>query len=627
MTGTVDRADESGPLAGADAGEELVVVAAAALVWVGAVVAPVVARSTGVIVIGGLLVASGLSWLARSDRDRRPIVAAAALLTGALLVGANRGAVAADDYASLAVGPLPSPVEVIGDPEPLGASGWRVEIRLDDGARVEAVANGQAGSVIGRLGVGERLEVRGRLQPVGDRPWLRTRHIVGRATITDAEVVGRPVWWRSVVEAVRQRVRAGGSTFDERPQALYHGLVLGEDRFQPPGQTLTFRLSGLSHLLAVSGQNVAFVLAAVAPLTGRLGPRRRMVALGFVLVLFALMTRLEPSVLRAVTTAGLSTWAVITGRARSGVGVLAVAVGALILADPFLVDSVGFQLSVAASAGILVLTPALTRVLPGPGWLVTPLATGLGAQMAVAPLLSHYFGPVSLVAIPANVLAGWAAAATMIWGMTIGPLAGVMPAPVDGLLQWPVVALLWWLELVAAIGARAPDPRPGLGLIAVLGVAALVARTMSIRWPGRVVVALAAFVAVTSVPRAPTVAITCGSGLRWFPAIEADGEPIPRSVLVLGPEAGLRGLEGCRRSGIRAADLVVAESGGRASAAMVTALGEVMAVGEVWAPPQHRIIGARRQLQPVWIRTGGGWLTVAPELGSDGRRLQIEVGR
>ena len=153
----------------------------------------------------------------------------------------------------------------------------------------------------------------------------RARHIVARASLHTVEPVGPPDPPVRVAEAVRERIAAGGHVLDPRPRSLYLGLVLGDDRFQSAGQELRFRLSGLTHLLAVSGQNVAFVLAVVAPLLGRLDPRWRLATVALVLSLFAVITRLEPSVLRAVVTAGLSTWAATSGRVRSGLGVLAAA--------------------------------------------------------------------------------------------------------------------------------------------------------------------------------------------------------------------------------------------------------------------------------------------------------------
>ncbi len=601
--------------------DELLAVAVAATAWLAADLAPGFCRPAGTGVAGVILAGVGLVVLARARAAVAMLLAAAVVLGGVGLAAGARGVGAADGYRPRQAGPLPSPVEVLGDPEPVGVSGWRIEVRLPDGGRVEAVAHGRAGLDLSRARVGESLTVEGRLRPIGDRSWLRTRHLVAVATITEASVRAEPAIWRTAIEAIRHRVRAGGDGLSSRRQALYHGLVLGDDRFQPPGQTLRFRLSGLTHLLAVSGQNVAFVLAAAAPIIGRFGPRTRLLALIVVLVVFALMTRLEPSVLRAVSTAGLSAWAALTGRTRSGLGVLATAVAVLVLVDPFLVDSVGFQLSVAASAGILLLTPALTRLVPGPAWLVTPLATGLGAQIAVAPLLSHYFGPVSLVTIPANLAAGWAAAAVMIWGLTLGLVAGLAPPPVAAVIQWPVDLLLGWLETVAAVGARSPDPRPGLLVVAMMACCALAARALPGRWPGWTVLGSAVVVAVAAVPRAPAEPGVCGAGIAWFPPASTS----ERSVLVIGPEARLRSVESCRRLGIRSVDLVVTLAGDRSTGSLIGAVVEVVEVGQVLAPPLHSIVGARRQVDPVTIPTGWGRLVVEPRSGSDGRQLTTRL--
>jgi len=599
--------------------DELLAVAIAGTAWFGAGLGPGFCRPAPVAVAGAALAGVGLMVLARPRSALVRALVVTVVLGGVGLLAGARGVDAADGYRPLQPGPLPSPVEVLGDPEPVGVAGWRVEIRLPDGGRVDAVAHGRAGLDLSRTEVGQSLAVEGRVRPIDDRPWLRTRHLVAVATITEVSVLGGPAPWRTAIEAVRHRVRAGGEVLSERQQALYHGLVLGDDRFQPPGQTLRFRLSGLTHLLAVSGQNVAFVLAAAAPLTGRLGPRSRLITLLVVLVVFALITRLEPSVLRAVSTAGLSSWAALTGRTRSGLGVLAAAVSVLVLVDPFLVDSVGFQLSVAASSGILLLTPALTRLIPGPGWLVAPLATGLGAQVAVAPLLSHYFGPVSLVTIPANLAAGWAAAVVMIWGLTLGLVAGLAPPPIAVVIQWPVAGLLWWLEAVAAIGARAPDPRPGLLAVTVFTCCALVARALPGPLPGRALLGLVVVVAVAAVPVAPAEPGECGVGIGWYPSGPGSG----LSVLVVGADAGLRSVESCRRLGIRSVDLVVAEGGDRSTGSLVGALVDVVEVGQVLAPPMHSIVGARRQVEPLAVPTGWGRLVVEAPAGSDGRRLVV----
>ena len=133
------------------------------------------------------------------------------------------------------------------------------------------------------------------------------------------------------------------------------GFLLGDTRELPRDVEADFRAAGLTQLLAVSGANVAFVLALTRPLLRRLPLRAQLIAGLAVLVVFGTMTRWEPSVLRACAMAACSMAALYLGRPTAGVRVLALAVVALVLADPFLIHSIGFLLSCGASAGIAVL--------------------------------------------------------------------------------------------------------------------------------------------------------------------------------------------------------------------------------------------------------------------------------
>lgn len=598
--------------------EEAVAVGMAAACWLGAWAAPPGLRPVVAAVVGLAAVAAGLALLVTSPRLGRvgPSLAVALVMVGVLLVAGHRGAGADRAHQPLPAGPLSGPAVVVGDPEPSGPAGWTVELRLPSGARIEATAFGRAGTVVSRTPVGATLTVEGRLRPVGERPWLRTRHIVALASLSTAEPMRGPGPLWAVTEVVRERIGAGADRFDDRSRALYRGLVLGDDRFQAPGQVLRFRLSGLSHLLAVSGQNVAFVLATARPLLHRLDGRRRLVVVAVLLLGFALVTRLEPSVLRAVTAAAIATWAAAGGRARSGLGVLAAAVVVLVLADPFLVDSVGFQLSVGASLGILGLGPIVDRRLPGPRWLAQPLATSLAAQAGVAPVLQHHFGPMSLVAIPANLLAGWAAAFIMTWGLSVGVVAGLSPGGVASVLQWPVGVALWWLDRVAAVGARLPGPRPGLLVVVGLVVLVLLARAVPEGVLRVTVIAIAVVALVASIPRPSPVAGPCGTGIGWYPA-----GPSSPSVLVVGERAGLGAVEACRLAGIRSVDLVVVERGARSEARVIAALREVVLAGTVLAPPRHVVLDARRLLDPMAVEVAGGRLELRPD--PSGQRIAI----
>ena len=161
---------------------------------------------------------------------------------------------------------------------------------------------------------------------------------------------------------VRALIPPATSSLGGDDAALARGLIIGDDSDQPEAMTARFRLSGLSHLTAVSGQNVALALSIVAPLLAA-RPARRCGSSATIAVIgwFVVLTRAEPSVLRAGTMAALAALAFALGSEREPPRLLAVAVVVLLLVDPLLVRSVGFWLSVGATAGVTMVGPPLQR--------------------------------------------------------------------------------------------------------------------------------------------------------------------------------------------------------------------------------------------------------------------------
>ena len=145
---------------------------------------------------------------------------------------------------------------------------------------------------------------------------------------------------------------------------MFTGLVLGDDRAQPADLADAFQGAGLTHLLAVSGQNVAFALALAGPVLRRLRLWPRLAATVAVIGLFGVMTRFEPSVLRASAMAALAATVAMVGWPVARVRIIALAVTGLLVVDPLLARSVGFQLSVCAATAIVVVAPPLASGAP-----------------------------------------------------------------------------------------------------------------------------------------------------------------------------------------------------------------------------------------------------------------------
>lgn len=326
--------------------------------------------------------------------------------------------------------------------------------------------------------LGEGIEVRAVVRALpegGYGRWLASQHVVALIDPLGAPVLAPahgPAAW---TERLRGGLRDAAARRSPRASAgLVVGLVTGDVRLLPDDDVEAMRAAGLSHLTAVSGSNVALVLAAAlgAAELLRLHARGRRVLLSATIAWFALLTRFEPSVLRAGTMAALVVVADARGVAREPLHLLAGALLLLLAVDPFLAGSLGLLLSATATLGVLVVAPALVERAPSrvPRPLAALAGVTLGAQLAVAPLLVATFGVVPLVALPANLLAvplAALASAVAVAGAVLVPIAPEPAAWVLAVAAVPASGVL----VVAERAARVPVE---LGARGLLGVAALV---------------------------------------------------------------------------------------------------------------------------------------------------------
>ena len=374
--------------------------------------------------------------------------------------------------APLDTGPVTAEVTLVADPVPDGRGGVGVDVRLY-GRRLRAHARMAPAAALDERLAGERVLLLGEVRPPGPvESALRYRHLAGRLEV-DAVVGWRPGGGVTrVANGLRRTLARGAEVLSDRHASLLAGLTLGDDRDQPVDMTDAFRAAGLTHILAVSGQNVAFVMVLAAPALSRLRFGPRLVVTLAVLAGFALVTRFEPSVLRATAMAAVAATGAALGRPASTLRVLALGVAAIMLVDPLLATSLGFQLSVAGAAGIVVGAARLEPALPGPRWLAAPVSVTLAAQLAVAPLLVATFGSVPVASLPANLLALPAAGPVMVWGLTAGLVAGLGGEAVATVVHLPTRALVAWIDGVATAAANWPLGQLRAGHVAFLGAAA-----------------------------------------------------------------------------------------------------------------------------------------------------------
>lgn len=377
-----------------------------------------------------------------------------------------------------ALGPYSGWAEVVGPSRTAGA-GVRVTLEIE-GERFDAWVYGRLRRTLGAREAGEHVWVQGVRRPHGEHPRRsQVRHVVGRFDVEVAAdwLPGAPV--HRAANRVRDSLRrAAEVSMPGADAALFTGLVIGDDSRQPAQMIHDFRRSGLSHLTAVSGQNVALVLAAAGPILRRLRPWPRWGASLALIAWFMVLTRFEPSILRAGVMGMLAVTAFVLGRRDRPVRLLAWAVLALVLADPLLVWSVSFWLSAGATAGVCLVPPWLSPRLPGPTWLRLPLAVTIGAQVGVALPALLVFGRLPLVSLVANLLAVPAAGFVMLYGLPAGLVAAGLPPLLASLVMLPAALATRWVAVVAALAARA-EPS---GAWAVVGWAAVFCAIVRRAW-------------------------------------------------------------------------------------------------------------------------------------------------
>ncbi|WP_280269275.1 ComEC/Rec2 family competence protein [Nocardia wallacei] len=491
---------------------------AAVVCWGATIVAVVAGWRVGVVVAVGLVLAGiGLgAWLIRGARGELCRMLAAVALA-AVLAGAGFAAAAAWREGRVAAHPLrvAAPgtyvtvvVTPVDDPKPLpskafGGRQWLLQANLREYRHAQTVvrAGGSVLVLVPEAGwqtvlPGQRVEFRARL----DRPWRRDLTVAVLRAQGPPTGVAAPPWWQRAAGEVRSRLAAAADrALSDDAAGLLPGLVVGDVSRLPGHVRENFVQTDLAHLTAVSGMNVSILLAAVLfsvrALT--LDARAGMALAALVLVLFVILARPSPSVLRAAVMGAIGLLALATGRRKHALSALCAAVLGLLAYLPALAVDAGFALSVLATAALILLAPNWSQWLQRRGWprfLAEACAVATAAFLVTTPIIAALTGHAGLLGILANVLVEPVIVPITILG-TVGAVLALLWMPAAVLVLTLTAPLLWWLLFVAERGAAAglsvtvPSGVPGALLVAtaaLLIIAALhrITRTTTPEPPG-----------------------------------------------------------------------------------------------------------------------------------------------
>ncbi|HEY8618737.1 MAG TPA: ComEC/Rec2 family competence protein [Dermatophilaceae bacterium] len=357
-------------------------------------------------------------------------------------------------------------------------------------------------TVVGR---GQRSESSTPVMVFGDKTWARVRwretvRVSGRFDVADPgddvvaifnpsgapTSVGEPGLIADVAEHVRSGLRDAVSGLPVDARGLLPGLVIGDTSRTPQSLTDAMLKTGMTHLSAVSGSNVAVVLAAAMGLCQVIGVRRRWrppVAL-LLLAGFVILARPEPSVLRAAVMGVIGLLGLSASRRRMGIPALSGAVLVLLCIDPWLSRSFGFALSTLATLGLLLFARPwgqwFARFLPvrlqGLG---VPIAIPVAAQAMCGPVVVLLQGSVTLIGVVANLLAAPLVAPATVLGVSVA-LVALISHPLAVLLGWlgalPTLGIAWVARACADVPMGTlpwPDGAPGAILLALLSIGLL----------------------------------------------------------------------------------------------------------------------------------------------------------
>jgi competence protein ComEC len=386
-------------------------------------------------------------------------------------------------------------VVLVGDvasPPVPGGYGYRADLRVERlwykgretlrGGGVEVFTFDLSG-----VGVGDRVRVDGEisLPRPGDDGFDYGRYLSSKRISAVVEATGVwPVGESGWIGRVHRRTETAlGYGLRPREAAIVRGMVLGDRSLIPEDLEVAFRRSGVTHVLAISGQHVA-VLAAVIyfALRGLTVPLAARTSVTLVLIwLYILIAGAPPSAIRAGVVATFVLGARLIGRQASPLHFMTTMLAAVLAYNSELVYSTGFQLSVAAVFGILLLRRPLRSFVAKT--LMRPfrsslkgvselLAVSLSAQIATAPIIAAAFGEVSVIGALTNLLAVPLSGPILTLGLLASLGGNVAPAlayPLNAANGSLVTLLAWSSQAASAMPfAVVPTPAVTLTLVASL---------------------------------------------------------------------------------------------------------------------------------------------------------------
>lgn len=450
---------------------------------VGAIAAAILAGAAGgaeppvaLAILLGASALAGAGWLvaaafAHPVAGRRiAVLAAGALAISIRLLIAPPAMPPIDVALPAGAGPWPAVIVTVG-PLREGARPAVVELEEPTGLLVAATLPAWPAVVPGDL-----VAIDGELEPRPDGEYgdyLRRIGAAGSLRARSVTLRPAPADTGRVLESLRRGADAAlGRAIPEPEGGLASGILIGLRDRVDRDLAAAFTAVGASHVVAISGWNIAIVAATLGALAGRVARRRRAALTAAAIVTYVVFVGASPSVVRAAAMAGVVLMARELGRPSTAAAAIGWAVTLLLVLDPRLIDDVGFRLSALATAGLIAWGTPLSARLAGPSpgrfraWLAESLGVSLAAQLATLPIVALEFGRLSIVSpvvnlgvVPLVAPAMAAGVVALLGGALTAAGAPALLATLGGLPAWAILS-----AIVALVRAGAAVPFASVAL-------------------------------------------------------------------------------------------------------------------------------------------------------------------
>jgi competence protein ComEC len=247
------------------------------------------------------------------------------------------------------------------------------------------------------------------------------------------------------VNAVRQKlILLFSKTLPSPSSSLLLGIIFGIKEQMPKNFTDNLRTTGVFHVIAASGMNVTLIGGFVSGFLTLFLKRQIAIFLSILgIIFYAILAGLEPSIIRASVMGVLVFSSQILGRQTLAINSLLLAGFGMLFVDPTLLGDVGFQLSFAATLGILYIKP----LFGSKEGILSEILTTIAAQIATLPILLTNFGIYSIYSILVNGLVLWTVPILMMIG-GLGAILSFILAPLGQILIYLCYPLLLYFEAV-----------------------------------------------------------------------------------------------------------------------------------------------------------------------------------